>query len=70
MSAFPIGVMLDSFRKPVPEALAAARELGAQGVQAHAGHGINGRGVDADVYVPWTEAELEEDVILREALEL
>ena len=42
----------------------------AQTPQAHAGHGINGRGVDADVYVPWTEAELEEDVILREALEL
>ncbi len=40
MSAFPIGVMLDSFRKPVPEALAAARKLGAQGVQAHAGHGM------------------------------
>ena len=42
----------------------------AQTPQAHAGRGINGRGVDADVYVPWTEAELEEDVILREALEL
>ena len=42
----------------------------AQTPQAHDGHGINGRGVDADVYVPWTEAELEEDVILREALEL
>ena len=42
----------------------------AQTPQAHDGRGINGRGVDADVYVPWTEAELEEDVILREALEL
>ena len=36
MSAFPIGVMLESFRLPMPEALAAARALGAQGIQAYA----------------------------------
>lgn len=39
MSAFPIGVMLESFRKPLLEALDAARELGAQGVQAYATRG-------------------------------
>jgi len=36
MSAFPIGVMLESFRLPMPQSLRIARELGAQGIQAHA----------------------------------
>ena len=40
MSAFPIGVMLDSFRKPWTEALDIACELGASGIQAHGGHGL------------------------------
>lgn len=39
MSAFPIGVMLESFRKPWPEALDAAQQLGAQGIQAYATRG-------------------------------
>lgn len=36
MSAFPIGVMLESFRLPMPQALKEARKLGAQGIQAYA----------------------------------
>ncbi len=40
MSAFPIGVMLDSFRTPWTEALDIACELGASGIQAHGGHGL------------------------------
>ena len=36
MSVFPIGVMLESFRKPMAESLRIARELGAQGIQAYA----------------------------------
>ena len=40
MSAFPIGVMLGSFRKPWTEALYIACELGASGIQAHGGHGL------------------------------
>jgi sugar phosphate isomerase/epimerase len=36
MARFPIGVMLDSFRKPVREALGLAASLGAQGIQVYA----------------------------------
>ena len=36
MSDFSIGIILDSFRKPIPEALSIARQLGAQGVQVYA----------------------------------
>ena len=36
MSSFPIGVMLESFRLPMAQALETARNLGAQGIQAHA----------------------------------
>lgn len=36
MYNFSIGVMLESFRLPVPEALKKAREVGAAGVQVHA----------------------------------
>lgn len=36
MYQFPIGVMLDSFRLPVDEALDCARRLGAQGLQVYA----------------------------------
>lgn len=39
MSAFPIGVLLESFKKPRLEALAAAQQLGAQGIQAYATRG-------------------------------
>ena len=39
MSGFPIGVLLESFRLPIPEALDAAASLGAQGIQAYATYG-------------------------------
>lgn len=39
MSDFSIGIILDSFRKPIPEALRIARQLGAQGVQVYATRG-------------------------------
>lgn len=39
MAAFPIGVLLESFKLPIPQALRAAREIGAQGVQAYATYG-------------------------------
>lgn len=39
MSDFSIGIILDSFRKPIPEALSIARQLGAQGVQVYATRG-------------------------------
>ena len=39
MSDFAIGVMLDSFRMPVKEALKKAREVGASGVQIYATKG-------------------------------
>ncbi len=39
MARFPIGVMLDSFQKPIPEALKLAAKLGVQGIQVYATHG-------------------------------
>ena len=39
MSNFSIGVMLESFRLPIPEALKKAAALGAQGFQAYATYG-------------------------------
>ena len=39
MYKFPIGVMLDSFRLPVDEALDCAQKLGAQGIQVYATRG-------------------------------
>ena len=39
MYQFPIGIILDSFRKPFPEALDITRGLGAQGVQVYATRG-------------------------------
>lgn len=39
MSRFSIGVILDSFRLPFPEALAMTRTLGAQGIQVYATNG-------------------------------
>ncbi len=39
MYKFPIGIILDSFRKPFPEALDITRSLGAQGVQVYATRG-------------------------------
>ena len=36
MYKFPIGVILESFRKPIPEAVAAAASLGANGLQVYA----------------------------------
>ena len=35
MYQFPIGVMLESFRLPVAEALKKAREVGASGIQVY-----------------------------------
>ena len=39
MQTFPIGVMLESFKKPLPEALALAQALGAAGIQVYATRG-------------------------------
>lgn len=39
MKTFPIGIILDSFRKPLLEALDATAALGAQGLQVYATHG-------------------------------
>ena len=39
MRQFPIGVMLESFQKPFPEALAIAKSLGAEGIQVYATKG-------------------------------
>ncbi len=39
MARFPIGVMLDSFLKPIPEALKLAAQLGVQGIQVYATRG-------------------------------
>jgi len=39
MYDFSIGVMLESFRQPIPVALKKAKEIGASGVQVHATYG-------------------------------
>lgn len=39
MARFPIGVMLDSFMKPIPEALKLASQLKVQGIQVYATRG-------------------------------
>lgn len=39
MYNFPIGIIADSFRKPMPEALATAAKMGAKGVQVYATKG-------------------------------
>ena len=39
MYKFPIGIITDSFRKPMPEALAMAAKMGAKGVQVYATRG-------------------------------
>jgi len=39
MACFPIGVMLDSFLKPIPESLKLASQLGVQGIQVYATRG-------------------------------
>jgi len=39
MAHFPIGVILDSFRKPTEESLDIAASLGVQGIQVYATHG-------------------------------
>ena len=39
MYQFPIGVMLESFRLPTPEAIAKAAEVGAQGIQMYCTNG-------------------------------
>lgn len=38
MAEFPIGVMLDSFKKPIPEAMETAEKMGVQGIQLYAWH--------------------------------
>lgn len=39
MYKFPIGIILESFHKSIPEAVKIAAELGAQGIQAYATYG-------------------------------
>ncbi len=39
MYNFPIGVMLESFQKSIPESLAIAEKMGAQGIQVYATRG-------------------------------
>ncbi|NLB90857.1 MAG: TIM barrel protein, partial [Clostridiales bacterium] len=39
MSSFSIGVLLESFRKPITPSLALAQQVGAQGIQAYATYG-------------------------------
>ncbi len=39
MYKFPIGVIVDSFRLPMPEAVRKAKEVGAQGIQVYASNG-------------------------------
>ncbi len=39
MLNFPIGILLESFRLPIPQALQKARDLGAEGVQVYATYG-------------------------------
>lgn len=39
MYNFPIGVMLESFKLPIPQAIKKAKELGAKGFQAYATYG-------------------------------
>ncbi len=39
MYNFPIGVIVDSFRLPIPEAVKKAAEIGAQGIQVYASNG-------------------------------
>lgn len=36
MYDFSIGVMLESFKLPIPEAIKKAKELGAEGIQVYA----------------------------------
>ncbi len=39
MYQFPIGVILESFRKPIPEAIQLAKQVGASGIQVYATDG-------------------------------
>jgi L-ribulose-5-phosphate 3-epimerase len=39
MSTFPIGIILESLKQPIPQALDTIRALGAQGLQAYATYG-------------------------------
>ncbi len=39
MYKFPVGVIVDSFRLPIPEAVKKAAEVGADGIQVYASHG-------------------------------
>ena len=39
MFSFPIGVMLESFRLPLDQALACAQKIGARGIQVYAVRG-------------------------------
>ena len=39
MYKFPVGVIVDSFRLPIPEAVKKAAEIGADGIQVYASHG-------------------------------
>ena len=39
MKNLPIGILLESFRLPFPQAMDKARELGVQGIRVYARHG-------------------------------
>ena len=39
MATFPIGVILESFHKSIPESVKLAAEMGAQGIQVYATYG-------------------------------
>ena len=45
MYNFPIGVMLESFKKSIPESLKLAADMGAKGIQVYATYGDD-RGAD------------------------
>ncbi len=58
MAQFPIGVMLDSFRKPIPEALKSAAQVGAQGIQVYA----TGGELSPEALTPSARSELKKRI--------
>ncbi len=56
MASFPIGVMLDSFREPIPQALKSAAKVGAQGIQVYATRGD----LSPDVLTPDARREFKQ----------
>ena len=58
MTSFPIGVMLDSFREPISQALKSASAVGAQGIQVYATRGD----MSPDALAPAARKELRQMV--------